>query len=132
MATTLCDPGGGGARGRGSLGLKVLTKQRPEIIRDRNAMILPRALESNGDGLMLFIDIGQRHPQQAVATVGVAPVTNALAGAAQQRQDRLIAPRHGGRDQAFNEERIESSRQSSGHAAAKLSPPLARRVDHDR
>jgi hypothetical protein len=27
-----------------------------------------------------------------VPTVGIAPVTNALAGAAQQRQDRLIAP----------------------------------------
>jgi hypothetical protein len=48
-----------------------------------------------------------------------------LAGAAQQRQDRLIAPRYGGRNQAFNEERIESSRKASGHAAAKLSPPLA-------
>jgi hypothetical protein len=94
-------------------------------------MILPRALEANGNGLMLFIDIGQRHPEQAVPTVGVAPVTNALAGAAQQRQDRLIAPRPCGRDQAFNEERIESSRKASGHAAAKLSPPLAH-VDHDR
>src|ERR1700687_5906168 len=93
MAATLGQPGRSRRRGRVSLRREVLTKQRPEIVRDRDAMILPRALESNGDGLVLFIDIGQRHPQQAVATVGVAPVTNALAGATQQRQNRLIAPR---------------------------------------
>jgi hypothetical protein len=51
MATTLGNPGCGRGRAPVSLRLKVLTKQRPEIIRDRDAMVLSRAFESNGDGL---------------------------------------------------------------------------------
>ena len=58
MATALGDPGGRGARGRTSLGLQIAAKQGPEIIGDRDAMFLSRALESNGNGLLPFIDVG--------------------------------------------------------------------------
>ena len=60
-----------------------------------------------------------------MATVDVAPVTNALARAAQQRQDRFVAPRPGRRDEPLDQKRIESSRKPSGDAASKLSPPFA-------
>jgi hypothetical protein len=91
-------------------------------------MILPSALEAYRDGLLPFIDIGQRHPEQTVATVDVAPITNALARAAQQRQDRFVAPGPGGRDQTLDQKRIESSRKPSWDAASKLSPSFAHRL----
>jgi hypothetical protein len=81
--------------------------------------------------LVLFVDSTPRRAENAMATVDVAPVADALAGAAEERQNRLVAPRGGG-DETLDQPRIKARGKASRDAGGEALDGVLARVDRDR
>ena len=78
---------------------EIAGEHRPEVIADRHAMLIPRALQPHHDRARPTIQITEPHPQDPVLAVHRAPVPDPLTGPPQQRQQRPIALRAGRTDQ---------------------------------
>src|SRR5882724_5085162 len=72
------DPNGMNVRRRASLVAQVLFVDRPEVIGDWHAMLVPRTLQPHGDEAPLAIDILQFHAQNPMSASNRIPVADPL------------------------------------------------------
>src|SRR5277367_6112970 len=115
-------------RRRAALVAQVLFVNRPEIVGDGHAVLVPRALQPHGDESPFAIDILQFHTQNPVSASNRAPIADALTRARQQYQNRFIAIGDGAVDQFLNRRGLQDLRERSWNTTAEsVTLPLARR-----
>src|SRR6266852_653339 len=121
LALTLprSDPNGVNIRRRAALGAQVLFVNRPEVVGDGHAVLVPRTLQPHRDEAPLAIDILQCHAQNPVSAGDRTPIADALTRATQQHQNRFIATGHRGVDQLLNRRRLQNLRECPRNAAAE-------------
>lgn len=71
----------------------------PERVRDRHAVLIPRALQQHDHRGAAPVQIGQAKTEDPVPTVLGTPIADPLSGLGQQGQDRLVPPRPGPAEQ---------------------------------
>jgi hypothetical protein len=107
---------------------EIAGEHRPEIIADRHAMLIPRALEPHHDRARPTIQISEAHPENPVLAVHRAPIPDPLTRTPQQRQQRPVPLRASRVEQPHCDLRLDPSRQPPRNALAVLAAAAA--ADH--
>src|ERR1700729_288021 len=76
---------------RSTFVLQIALVYGPEIICDRNTMLIPRSLQTNHNESTLAINIRERHPKDAMPTCAGTPISDPLPSAAEQCENRLVS-----------------------------------------
>jgi hypothetical protein len=102
-----------------ALVLQIALVYGPEIICDRNTMLIPRSLQTNHDESALAINIGKRHAQDAMPTCAGTPISDPLPGAAEQCENGLVSKGRGGINELLYICGFQALRYFIGNSAAK-------------
>jgi hypothetical protein len=106
---------------------EIALKQRPEVVGDGHAVLVTCAFEAHRNRSSSFINVRKRHTQDAMSSDNVVPITDALSGTDEKRQDRSVTPRSGGCDQLLRSIGFEGFWYFSRHSPPELACSLATR-----
>src|ERR1700720_1602099 len=72
---------------------QIAAKHWPEVVRNRNAMLVSRSLEPHGGHAAILSNVGEGHAQDSVSARALLPIADSLTGAEQKRENAFVTPR---------------------------------------